>query len=90
MKIHINKIKITPPDLGFNFCVFGEPTNEILEWCNYWNLITEKSGQYTNIILSDNFSINDTFDSPTQYEYIDGFSPNLNKKLHVGHLSNLV
>ena len=90
MKIHINKIKITPPDLGFNFCVFGEPTNEILEWCNYWNLITEKSGQYTNIILSDNFSINDAFDSPTQYEYIDGFSPNLNKKLHVGHLSNLV
>jgi len=24
------------------------------------------------------------------YEYMDGFSPNLNKKLHIGHFSNLV
>lgn len=25
-----------------------------------------------------------------QFKYLDGFSPNLNKKLHVGHFSNLV
>lgn len=90
MKIFINEIKTTPTNLGFNFCVFGEPSNEILEWCRYWNLTTVTSGQYTNIILNDNFSIKDAFNLPMQYNYIDGFSPNLNKKLHVGHLSNLV
>lgn len=90
MKIDINKIKTTPSEFGFNFCVFGEPSNEILEWCKHWNLTTEQSKQYTNILLNDDFSINDAFNIPVQYEYIDGFSPNLNKNLHVGHLSNLV
>lgn len=90
MKIDINKIKTTPSNFGFNFCVFGKPSDEIKEWCNFWNLQMIDSGSYTNIILTDNFDIKNAFNTPKSYEYVDGFSPNLNKHLHVGHLSNLV
>jgi arginyl-tRNA synthetase len=90
MKIDINKIKLTPQNLGFNFCVYGKLTDELTEWCKYWNLEIKDSGPYTNIILNDKFDISEAFNTPKTYEYIDGFSPNLNKHLHVGHLSNLV
>jgi len=90
MKIDINKIKLTPPNLGFNFCVFGTPTEEIIEWCKYWNLQMVDSGSFTNIIINNNFKPSEAFNIPESYDYIDGFSPNLNKHLHVGHLSNLV
>ena len=90
MKIDINKIKTTPPNYGFNFCVFGKPTQEIIDWCQYWNLEMKESGPYTNIILNDDFKIDEAFNQPQVYDYVDGFSPNLNKNLHVGHLSNLV
>ena len=90
MKIDINKIKTTPSALGFNFCVFGSPSDEITNWCKYWSLVTEESGKYTNIILNDDTKISDIFNQPNKYDYIDGFSPNLNKHLHVGHFSNLV
>lgn len=88
MKIDINKIKVTPPNLPFNFCVFGDPNNEIKEWINYWNLKTENSGKFTNILIGDN-DLNDLFEINDTYKYMDGFSPNLNKYLHVGHISNL-
>ena len=90
MKIDINKIKTTPSELGFNFCVFGKPSEEIINWCNHWDLKMEDSGKYTNIILNDDTEINELFNQSTKYDYIDGFSPNLNKHLHVGHFSNLV
>lgn len=90
MKININKIKITPEILGFNFCQFGDLTEEALEWTKYWGLKTEKSGQFTNILIDESTNFDEIFISPTQYEWVDGFSPNLNKHLHIGHLSNLV
>jgi len=90
MKIDINKIKTTPPNFGFNFSIFGKPSDEIKEWCKYWKLGMADSGPYTNIIINDNFDISQAFNSHKIYDYIDGFSPNLNKHLHVGHLSNLV
>ena len=90
MKIDINKLKTTPSQFGFNFCVFGKPTDEIKDWCNHWNLEMIESGPYTNIIVNDKFKISEAFNEYKVYDYIDGFSPNLNKHLHVGHLSNLV
>jgi hypothetical protein len=39
---------------------------------------------FTNIYLK---SFNEDI---IPYKYLDGFSPNLNKKLHLGHLSNLI
>jgi len=89
MKIDINKIKITPEKLGFNFCQFGELTEEVKSWVDFWKFKTEKSGPFTNIIVGDiDFEL--IFNESVSYDYVDGFSPNLNKHLHVGHLSNLV
>jgi len=90
MKIDINKVKVTPGDLGFNFCVWGEPKNELKDWIEYWNLKTEPSGKFTNIVLNEDSNIKEMFNEAKTYQYVDGFSPNLNKNLHVGHLSNLV
>lgn len=91
MKISVSDIKETPPNIPFNWCVFGEPSEKVKKWCNYWNLKTEKSGPYTNIIIPDDLeNMNLMFDGHPYFQYMDGFSPNLNKHLHVGHLSNLV
>ena len=90
MKIDINKIKITPEQYGFNFCQFGELSEEIKSWVEYWKLKTEKSGKFTNIIIKNDTKISDMFNKPITYKYVDGFSPNLNKHLHIGHLSNLI
>jgi arginyl-tRNA synthetase len=90
MKININKIKLTPEQYGFNFCQFGELTDDVKQWIKHWNLKTEKVGPYTNIIINDDTNISQIFEKSKTYKYVDGFSPNLNKHLHVGHLSNLV
>ena len=92
MKIDINKIKLTPKNLDFGFCVYGELTQELIDWCCYWNFSTEKVGPYTNIYLNPNSDTNffDIFDNHVSYAYGDFFSPNLNKHLHLGHLSNLI
>ena len=84
MKININNIQKNK----FGFCIFGKPGKTIQSWINHWELKTDKSGKFTNIYIDKN--INDLFlDTFEPYEYVDGFSPNLNKHLHVGHLSNL-
>ncbi len=90
MKININKIRKTPPKQDFGFCVFGEPNEEVQAWIDHWKLSTEKSGKFTNINIPDGFDIAQLFEEPKVYKYVDGFSPNLNKNLHIGHLSNLI
>lgn len=37
-----------------------------------------------------NKDLSELFNNNITYKYMDGFSPNLNKFLHIGHLSNLV
>lgn len=89
MKIDINKINTTPKGLPFGLSFFGEPTQEIKDWLNYHKLETTNIGKYTNISV-DKIDINDLFNDIEQFNYADGFSPNLSKNLHLGHLSNLV
>lgn len=89
MKIDINLIKTTPSNLDFNFCVYGEVSPEINKWIDFHNMSTIPSGSFTNIIIPPNIDMNDLFIQNVPYQYMDGFSPNLNKNLHVGHLSNL-
>lgn len=92
MKLSINKIRIIPKVVGseFGFCVFGEPTNEIKSWIEYHGFESFQSGRYTNIKISPNIKMADIFEDRPTFTYMDGFSPNLNKKLHLGHFSNLV
>lgn len=90
MKIEITKLKKVPKQLSgeFELCVFGEPDQEILEWINHHNFHTYQSGKFTNIKITK--PVSDIFISSEPFQYMDGFSPNLNKKLHIGHFSNLV
>lgn len=90
MKISINDVRVNPKTSTFGLCVFGEPANHIKEWVEYWGLHTAASEKFTNINLPDNFNMYDAFLDGKVYDYLDGFSPNLNKHLHLGHLSNLV
>ena len=89
MKIDINKIKLVPEKFGFNFCQFGDLELDVKLWADYWGFKTVKSGPYTNILIN-NINLSSIFNDPKIYKYVDGFSPNLNKNLHVGHLSNLI
>lgn len=60
----------------------------IKEWIKYHSLTTENNGKYTNIFTDK--PLNELFYDNITFKYMDGFSPNLNKFLHIGHLSNLV
>jgi arginyl-tRNA synthetase len=90
MKIPITFLNITPSHLGFEFCFFGEPLSGVQEWINYWKFNTYKSGSYTNIKTPEDINFQEIFHAPDKYDFFDGFSPNLNKHLHLGHLSNLI
>lgn len=90
MKISIDKIKVTPNNMEFNFCVYGEPDSEVSDWIKFWGFKTEKSGPFTNILIPEGLDINEVFIKEKTFKYVDGFSPNLNKSLHIGHLSNLI
>ena len=86
-KININEIRTLPEHMGFGFCVYGEPSEKITKWTNSWGFrIEEGKGGYTNILVPFNFDISECFDKFYQFKYVDGFSPNLNKHLHVGHM----
>jgi len=90
IKIDINKIRTLPPNMDFGFCVYGKPEEEIVEWANSWGFRIEEGSSYTNIQVPRNFDISECFDEFVPYKYVDGFSPNLNKHLHVGHMSNFI
>jgi hypothetical protein len=92
MKININKVRIVPQEINseLEFCVFGEPDEGIKEWCKHHGFETYKSEHYTNIRIVKDISMFELFEQKPEFDYLDGFSPNLNKKLHIGHFSNLV
>jgi len=92
MKININKVRIVPKNISkdFQLCVFGQPSEEVNDWIIFHNLLTSKNGQFTNINIPDDILFKDLFVEKESFKYMDGFSPNLNKHLHIGHLSNLV
>lgn len=92
MKIDINEVRLVPKTVSkdFKLCVYGNLSHNIKEWVDYHKLSLNQSHNYTNIIIPENTTLSDLFLSKQPYQYIDGFSPNLNKELHIGHLSNLI
>ena len=76
--------------MEFAFCVYGEPTPEVAAWAAHWGFREQKSGPFTNLLVPVGYDITQCFETPEPYEYLDGFSPNLNKHLHLGHFCNLV
>lgn len=90
MKISLDLVKVTPRNLPFGFCVYGELKEEIRDWANYWDMRIETLEKYTNIFPDKTTIIPELFDDPKIFDHGDFFSPNLNKHLHLGHLSNLI
>lgn len=89
-KIEISKIKITPPNMKFGFCVYGEPSEEIINWAGIHGFKLEPSGKFTNILIPEDYDLLKCFHKPLTPLYLDGFSPNLNKELHFGHFTNFI
>jgi hypothetical protein len=81
MKIDINKVKIVPKSISkdFQFCVFGTPEKDVQDWIDANGFSTIKSENFVNIIIPAETNLSDIFLEPKQFEWMDGFSPNLNK-----------
>lgn len=90
MQIAPSKVSLTPSHVEQGFCVYGPVSDEIRQWCIDNGIEAQSSDRYTNLIPPKDLHVQDLFTLPAPYEYLDGFSPNLNKHLHLGHLSNLV
>jgi len=89
MKLSPTLFQEAPPAVGGGLCMYGPPTPEVSAWADYHKVELVPSGPFTNLKWT-NPDIEAMFHSATPYEYVDGFSPNLNKHLHLGHLSNFV
>ncbi len=91
MSVDANIFKVIPGQLGmgFGFCVYGEVNDEIFNLATVCNFKVEKTEKYTNFFPTVETDFNKMF-FEKKFKYMDGFSPNLNKNLHIGHFSNLV
>lgn len=91
MSVDANIFKVIPENLGkgFGFCVYGDVTSEVMDMANTCNFIMEKGEKYTNFFPTAETDFTKMF-FEKKFKYMDGFSPNLNKHLHIGHFSNLV
>lgn len=86
-----NIFKTIPSNLnqGFGFCVYGNVTDEVLNLAESLKLKVDKGEKYTNFFPTSETDFSKMFPQK-KFKYMDGFSPNLNKHLHIGHFSNLV
>lgn len=91
MSVDINIFKVIPEKLGkgFGFCVYGNVTPEVIDLATICNFQIEKTEKYTNFFPTEKTDFSKMF-FEKKFKYMDGFSPNLNKHLHIGHFSNLV
>lgn len=86
-----NSFKIIPSTLnkGFGFCIYGLLTDELKSFASEFKLDIEETDKYINFYPTKNTNFNRFYNEKT-FKFMDGFSPNLNKYLHIGHFSNLV
>jgi hypothetical protein len=84
MSTDSNSFKVIPSNLnkGFGFCVFGEPTKQVLDLAESCNFIIQKEKGYTNFFPTEKTDFNKMFVGEKKFKYMDGFSPNLNKYLY--------
>ncbi len=95
MKISYKELTPIPKEISpnFGFCSYDALSNDLKLWVEYHKLHVEHLECYTNIFIPQGINVRDLFydlEPHVVFDYMDGFSPNLNKNLHIGHLSNLV
>ena len=93
---YMNKYgEIPVKDLSISDCGKFLKINEAKEWLvkawleKHELLKTHRVGHDILIDISE-YNLADIFQHGVDYMYIDGFSPNQNKQLHLGHLANFV
>lgn len=85
-----NKFALIPPAIGKEgICSHNPLLDEDLFYYRAAGFDIEHVGNITNLLFTDRVKAS-IFNYKTSYRYLDGFSPNLDKKLHVGHFMNLV
>ncbi len=91
MKNDVNLLKLIPKSagLGFGLCVFGKPSYELSSLMMECGMVEMEGGKFTNFLPTAVVDFAKMFE-PKKFKYMDGFSPNMNKHMHVGHFSNLV
>lgn len=78
-----------PKGYGYGFCMRLSSGQQLPDFFNNYKI--EKKGPFVNALFTpDNWSWPVKEDNKGESYIIDGFSPNLNKQLHVGHLRNVV
>jgi hypothetical protein len=85
-----SQFKSDKSDLTVGVFAHEKHASFVLSWAKYHNLEIIEKENYINIVIPNEFNLYDKFNSFPPFEYVDGFSPNLNKHLHVGHLSNFI
>lgn len=82
----ISEIFDTSPGQGLVLCAYGKYNLEDINTtnCNINIVDIQYTDKFTYLYIT-NFEVTDPV-----FDYMDGFSPNLNKRLHIGHFSNLV
>src|SRR5579859_2351313 len=84
-------IRPIPDGRGIGFMVIDPPDGSLPdfeEWKTKYQY--EKTGRYHNFLFTkDSWHWPLCYVDPNKSKIMDGFSPNLNKELHVGHLRNL-
>lgn len=87
----INNLAVIPSSLnkGFGFCIYGQLSDEISNFAKEMFLTVEVLSPYVNLYPTSDTDLT-KFYKVKRFKYMDGFSPNLNKHLHIGHFSNLV
>lgn len=89
MNLQITYNKIPKNFNKSGICIYGK-LNEYFKYLFIKNKFKiEETEKFTNILFTDKCKLK-IIDSFIPYTYLDGFSPNLNKELHIGHFSNLV
>lgn len=82
------KIQPLPPEIGIGITSLTPVDPRLVSKMRYEQIGIHHNYYFTN----DHFSFNwaAVFGQETKPCILDGFSPNLNKQLHIGHLRNLV
>ncbi len=90
--IGINLLRPVPKKLGLGFalCHFGEASAELKQFMEKKGFSSIEGSGYTNFTPGPDVDFYSLFEPLKIFSHMDGFSPNLNKKLHVGHFSNFI
>jgi len=85
------KFKTIPKNLNKpeGLCYYGKLDQNTIDILSKNHFLIKEETNFTDIYFTKKSNMN-IFKNNTTFNYMDGFSPNTNKELHIGHFSNLI